>query len=64
MKALSTAVFFVAIACGGYLAGTVESILNDWKLDPWLTLGIVSVVLGVVYIAAAPKLKKLAHGVI
>jgi len=62
LQAFFTAVFFMSIACGGYLAGTVDSILAELGVDPWITLGLVSAALAVVYMAAANRLLRFAHG--
>ena len=62
LQAFFTAVFFMSIACGGYLAGTVDAILKELGVNPWITLGLVSVGLAFVYMASANKLLKYAHG--
>ena len=62
LQAFFIAVFFMSIACGGYLAGTVDAILAELGVDPWITLGLVSVGLAFVYMASANKLLKYAHG--
>jgi POT family proton-dependent oligopeptide transporter len=62
LQAFFTAVFFMSIACGGYLAGTVDAILKELGVNPWITLGLVSVGLAFVYMASANKLLKYSHG--
>ncbi|RMG42273.1 MAG: MFS transporter [Candidatus Dadabacteria bacterium] len=62
MKAFFTAVFFMSIAVGGYLAGTIDGILKELNLPPWWTLAAVCIALGLVYMATAGRMIKLAHG--
>lgn len=62
LQAFFTAVFFMSIACGGYLAGTVDAILAELGLNPWITLGLVSAGFAVVYMASANRLLRFTHG--
>jgi len=63
LQAFFTAVFFMSIACGGYLAGTVDAILEELGVEqPWIALSVVSAVLAFVYMASANKLLRYSHG--
>ena len=62
MQAFFIAVFFMSIACGGYLAGTVDAILAELGVDPWLTLGSVCVGLAGIYMVSANRLLRYSHG--
>jgi len=62
LQAFFTAVFFMSIACGGYLAGTVDAILAELGVNPWITLGLVSIGFALVYMASANRLLRYAHG--
>lgn len=64
MQAFFTALFFLSIAVGGYLAGTVEEILKELGVEPWLTLGLVCVGFSVVAMAGANSLRRRSHGIL
>lgn len=62
LKAFFIAVFFMSIACGGYLAGTVDAILAELGFSPWILLGLICAGLAVLYMVSANKLLRFAHG--
>lgn len=62
LQAFFIAVFFMSIACGGYLAGTVDAILAELGVNPWITLGLLCAGLAVVYTLAAKTLLRFSHG--
>jgi POT family proton-dependent oligopeptide transporter len=62
LQAFFIAVFFMSIACGGYLAGTVDAILAELGVNPWITLGLLCAGLAVVYTLSAKTLLRFSHG--
>jgi POT family proton-dependent oligopeptide transporter len=62
LQAFFIAVFFMSIACGGYLAGTVDAILAELGVNPWITLCLFCVGLAGVYMVSANRLLRYSHG--
>lgn len=62
ISSLMMAVWFLAPALGGYLGGTLDSILKRYDINLWVFLIFVPVGSGIVMLLLNPLLRKMSHG--
>ena len=62
IASLMMAVWFLAPALGGYLGGTLDSILKIYKINLWVFLVFIPIGSGFLMIALNPLLRKMSHG--
>jgi POT family proton-dependent oligopeptide transporter len=62
IASLMMAFWFTSTAVANYLAGILEELLKDTRVDLWTFLIFTSVVPGVILLALTPILKKMGHG--
>jgi POT family proton-dependent oligopeptide transporter len=62
IASLMMAVWFLAPALGGYLGGTLDSILKLYKINLWVFLVFIPIGSGLLMMAINPLLRKMSHG--
>ncbi|WP_337177813.1 peptide MFS transporter [Paludisphaera sp.] len=62
IASLMMAFWFGSTAAANYLAGMMESIIEPYKLNLWIVLGVMALGSGVLLLALTPILVRLSHG--
>jgi proton-dependent oligopeptide transporter, POT family len=62
IASLMMAVWFLAPALGGYLGGTLDSILKAFHINLWVFLIFIPIGSGLLMLALNPLLRKMSHG--